>query len=252
MTLPNRIQLLMLAGASLFVLAACGGAAVASSSATAQPGASLNPSARSGASGQLVQINGQTLIVSNTNGDTNVSYTSSTTIQRTSTGTVADVVAGSCAVVTGTKDSAGAIAATSVRLSSKVTNACATPAGGPGRGTGAPAARPSPAVTPNPNLAFVSGQVTSVNGTQMVIQPASGAAQDVSVPTTVRVSVVQAGSATDLAVGECVAANGPKSSSGTVQASAITISPATGSGTCSPGGRGGFGGGGTAPGTAGG
>jgi hypothetical protein len=98
----------------------------------------------------------------------------------------------------------------------------------------------------------VSGQVTSMSGTQMVLQPASGVAQDVSVPTTVRVSVVQAGSATDLAVGECVAANGPKSSSGTVQATAITISPATGSGTCSPGGRGGFAGGGTVPGTAGG
>jgi hypothetical protein len=82
--------------------------------------------------------------------------------------------------------------------------------------------------------------VASVNGTAVTIQPTTGAAVTVTVPTTVRVSVADNVSASALSVGDCVLANGQKNSAGVVQARSITVVPPGPSG-CFTGGGGGFG-----------
>src|SRR5207244_1785618 len=74
---------------------------------------------RGGASGQLVQINGNTLILTGANGDVTVTYTTTTTITKMSTATLADITAGECIFANGAKDSSGLITATSVRLAPK-------------------------------------------------------------------------------------------------------------------------------------
>ncbi len=236
------------AGAALLplFLLACGATATASGapSGSASPGAGRGGGfARNGAFGQLVQINGQTLIVSATTGDTSVTYSTTTRIQKSATGTFADVSVGMCAVVTGAKDASGNVTATSVRLSAASAGTCA--AGRPGGGGGFGGARPG-GPSPNPNLALVSGLVTAVSGASVTIQPATGAAATVSMATTVPVTITNAAAASDLAVGECVAATGQKDSAGTVAARTITITPPSASGACTrPGfGGGGFGGGG--------
>ena len=81
-----------------------------------------------------------------------------------------------------------------------------------------------------------------MNGTSVTLQPVTGAAQTISLPTTVTVSESNVASASDLAVGDCIQATGPKDSSGKVAATALSIVPAGPSG-CFTGGRGGFGGG---------
>ncbi len=245
-------QTLMLCGATLLI-AGCGSNATAATSA-----ATPTPAARGGfgggTSGQLVQLNGMTLTLSTTNGDVTVTYASTTPITQASTGVSADIVAGTCVTVVGTKDSTGAVTATSVRLTQAVNGACASGNGvGTGGGSfrarpnGSP--RPSGAPTLNPNAAIVSGLVTTVTGTSVTVKQTSGTSTTVTVPTTVTVNESQAATASDLAVDDCLLARGPKNTAGIVAATALTIEPATSNGTCTVVGRGGFGGFGRGTGT---
>jgi hypothetical protein len=233
---------LMLCGATVLI-AGCGSAATAASSA-----ATPTPAARGafggGTSGQLVQVNGTTLTLSTTNGDVTVTYTSTTPITRASTGVSADIVAGTCVTVIGTKDSTGAVTATSVRLTQAVNGACAGGLGARPGGGGFPGggSRPSGAPTFNPNIATVSGLVTTVSGTSVTVMQTNGTSTTVVVPTTITVNESQTASASDLVVSDCLLARGPKSTAGVVAATAMTIEPATSNGTCTVVGRGGFGG----------
>ncbi|HEX6537689.1 MAG TPA: hypothetical protein VF155_00730 [Candidatus Dormibacteraeota bacterium] len=254
----NRAVLLLIAGTGALGIAACGSAAAG----TTAPKASATPSAGArrlgnAAAGQLVQINGQTLILSNANGDTTVAYTSSTTISQTSTATFADITTGVCMTATGTKDSSGHVTASSVTVRNAANGSCAGSAifGGPG-GPGGPNAgtrTPNPNRTPPPqaaNIGRANGMVTAVNGTSVTVQPATGASVTVTVPTTVRVSKTDTVGASALQTGECVAAVGSTNSAKVVQARSLTIVPAgpsgcfTGAGGGFFGGRGGGGGGG--------
>lgn len=254
----NRVVLPVLAGVGALTLAACGSAAAGTT--TPKPGASPTP--RNGARalnrafGQLVQIKGQTLIVSNAQGDTTVTYTSSTPITQTSTATFADITTGECLSATGTKDSSGAVTASNVTVRNAVNGSCSAASlfgpGGPGGGNGGATRTPNPNRTPNPsfappaNLGRANGLVTAVNGTSVTVQeqsPGGGTTSTtITVPTTVRVSRVDTVDSSALQTGECVTAAGQKDSSGTVQARALTIVPAGPNG-CTAGGGGFFGGG---------
>ena len=225
-------------------LAACGSAAAAGgNSAKASP----SPSARvrNGAQGELVQMNGTTLILNATTGDVTVVYDASTTFMKTSTGTFQDIVVGKCLLATGAKDPSGNVTAATVRLSDKVNGACAAgqgPAGGGGFGGTRPT--PQPGASPRPNrgnFSFAAGEVKSVSGTTVTVQPATGAVQTVIVATTVVVSKASVAAASDLALHECLTAQGPKDASGKVTARSIAIVPSGPTG-CFTGGRGGFGG----------
>lgn len=222
--------------ASAFCAAACGSSAIASnSSPSPSPNAAANQF-RNGASGQLVQINGQTLILTGPNGDTTVAYGSSTTFSKTSTAMLADIVPGTCVVAAGQKDATGMLIATTVRITPMTSTGCAPPR------TAAPS--PNPSVSPRPtpstqaNFSVVSGQVTAASGTSIKVQTTTSGNQTITVPTTSSVTANAAASASDLQTGECIRANGGKDSSGTVQATSITITPPGPSGTCTSGGFG--------------
>jgi hypothetical protein len=251
-------RLVITAGGTVVLLAltACGGSTAAgstsssSTTSTSRPAGGTGPGgvARRGAAGELAQINGTSLILNTTAGDVTVGYTTTTTITQTKTGVLADIVPGSCVVITGTKDATGTLVASSVRLSQPVNGACAAGPGnrGPGAGTGT---RPNPGGTPRatpapgqPVPSFAAGSVTAVNGTAVTVQPTTGAAQTVTVPTTVTVAESSAAAASDLSVGDCIQATGPKDAAGKVAATSLSIVPAGPSG-CFTGGRG-FGGGG--------
>ena len=232
-------------------LAACGGSAGA---ASASPSSSAGQRGfNRGAAGELVQLNGNTLVLSTNNGDTTVQTSPTTTVQKASTGSFADIVQGSCVFATGTKDASGTVSAAMVTVSNAVNGTCRMNRFG-GGASGAPgnAAAPNPARTPNPNrgpcanqpnCAFVSGLVTAVQGTKLTVQTLSGPIQNLEVPTTVRVNKITQASLSDLAVDQCVAAAGARNSSGTVQATNLTIVPPGPSGCFTGGGFGRFGGG---------
>jgi hypothetical protein len=229
----NRVIVLVAAAAGLAVAACGNGAGAAKSSASPSPG--RGALARNGASGQLVQINGQTLILTGAGGDVTVTFTTSTTFSRTSSAVLADVVPGICLVATGQKDSAGVLTASTVRLTPKTASGCGAGQFGPNTAPGA-AARPTPSDQPGqPPLAFVGGEVQSGIGTSITVLTAGASSQTITVPTTANITKTSAASSADLRTGECLRANGQRDSAGEVQATSITISPAGPSGTCATG-----------------
>lgn len=239
---------MLLTGAAA-LLAACGGSGTASSSSPAGPGGPGGPGRR-GAAGEVAQVRDGSLILNTAQGDVTVDFTSSTRVQRTSTGTVADIVAGSCIVAAGQRDPSGRITAQTVLIGARVNGSCSLRPGGGGPGGlgGSPGATPrafGPSGAPgngNRNRAFIAGEVTAVSGTSVTIQPLDGGSpQTITVPTTVRVARSSPASTSDLREGECVQAGGNRDSSGTVQATNMSIVPPGANGCFSGGGGFGFG-----------
>lgn len=227
----KRAAPILVVGSAL-LLAACGATATASTASPSPRAGSVANQFRHGASGQLVQINGQTLILSGANGDTTVSFTSATTINRTSIATLADIVPGTCIVAIGEKDATGTLLATTVRLAPMKSSGCALARPVGPRPNPAASPRPSPAAQPGFNV--VSGQVMAASGTSITVLTPSGS-QAITVPTTAGVTVNSAAAAADLQNGECIRAVGSKDSAGAVQATSITITPPGPSGTCTGG-----------------
>lgn len=234
----NHRFLPVIAFAGLLSLAACGTAAGAAKSAAASPSPNRGAGFRNGASGQLVQITGQQLILTGTAGDTVVTLTTTTALTRTSIAALADIVPGACIVATGRKDASGALTATTVRISPKGPTGCGAGGSGFGQGPGGsprPGATPRPTPSGAPNAAFAAGQVTAATGTSITVLTAASASQVITVPTTATITKSATATSTDLQKGECLLATGPEDASGTIQATAIAITPAGPSGTCTTG-----------------
>jgi hypothetical protein len=69
-----------------------------------------------GVFGQLKNVNGNTLTVTTQNGDVTVDLTANTQIEKTSTGTAADLQSGEQLVVRGQRDSSGTVTAETVQI----------------------------------------------------------------------------------------------------------------------------------------
>jgi len=200
--------------------------------------------------GSVVSVSGSTLVLSTSNGDVTVDFTSSTPISATGSGSVSDITVGSCITATGS-DATGTLTATRVTVSPEVNGSCpATSFAGANPG-GFPGGRPDFSFAPRPSggyysdFASVRGVVTAVSSGAVTVKLTSGSSQGIAVPNTASVSTTTTGSVSDLTSGACVAAVGPKSSSGVVTASSLLIEPAGPSGCFTGGsGFGGFGGGG--------
>jgi hypothetical protein len=238
----NRLVLVTAVAAGLAVAACGNGASAAKSSASPSPRGGAQ--ARNGAAGQLVQINGQTLILTGAAGDITITFTTTTTFSRTSTAVLADVVPGACIVATGQKDSSGMLTAMTVRMSPKTASGCAGQLGpNPGAG-GSPRPTPPAGASPRPTpsdqpgvapMAFVSGEVQSSTGTSITVLTTGSGAQTITVPTVATVTKTSNATSADLRLGECLRANGQADAAGLVQATSITIAPAGPSGTCATG-----------------
>ncbi|MGH7762684.1 MAG: hypothetical protein ACREOY_14915 [Candidatus Dormibacteraceae bacterium] len=255
----NRALVVTVAAIGLAAVA-CGSPATAANTASPSPSSGRGGAQfrNNGASGQLVQVNGQTLILTGPSGDLTVSYSATTTFTRTSTAVLADIVPGVCILATGQKDAAGALTATTVRLSPKPAAGCAA-AGRIGPNTSPPAgATPRPTASGQPAMAFISGEVSAAAGISITVLTTTSGSQTITVPTTAAVTTTVVAAPTDLRTGECLRATGARDAAGSVQATTITIMPAGPSGTCVTRiGGGGFGGrgggrGGTTPPAAGG
>lgn len=233
--------------AATFFLAACGASANTASSTPSPGGANAF---RNGASGQLVQINGQTLILTGPNGDTTVTFSSTTTFTKSSVATLADIASGTCIVASGVKDASGVVTATNVSISPKTATGCAARNFAPSPVPGAsprPSPTPRPSATPRPNQTIVSGEVTAVSGVSVTVLTEASGSEKITVASAATITQTATVEASALQNGQCVRANGSRDSSGDIQATSITITPAGPSGTCATG----LGGGGRGPGAGG-
>lgn len=94
-------------------------------------------------------------------------------------------------------------------------------------------------------MAIVTGEVTAASGTSVTVLNQAKVSQTITVASAATITKTAEVTSSDLQNGECLRANGARNAAGDVQATAITITPAGPSGTCTTGlgGRGpGFGG----------
>ena len=219
-----------------------------------------------GVVGSVAAINGSSMEVQNpSSGQTTVNWTASTTFAQTVTLTASSVTAGDCVTVVGAS-SGGRITARSVAVSTApASGTCAPGAGARGFGAGARNGTGPNRTGPNGTTSrrsfpaggaarfagsFASGKVVSSSATSLVILGTSfsGGRQPGSTPPTtaapadITVTVqgstvftqVRSAAATSLAVGDCVAANGPADSTGAVTARSVRIT-STGGKSCTTG-----------------
>ena len=237
--------------AATLAVAACGSGTSASTTGaktTPSPSGGANAARRGGAAGELVKIGNSSLVLNTQSGDVTVDFTGTTPVSKTRTGTLADVTTGMCITATGQKDSAGNLTVSMVVLNAKVDGSCQGGfgfGGGNGGGTDrSPGATPRPSFSPPPGtppVGLVRGEVPAVNGTAVtVLQTRTSTSTTITVPTTVRISVVDGATTADLSVGDCVAAAGPRNSSGVLTARSLNIVPSGPNGCFTGGGFGGF------------
>jgi hypothetical protein len=254
--------------AAVALLSACGGSPLSGSAKT--PSSSASASAGTGrtfgtppaASGEIAEIDGNTLQVQNAStGQVAVTLTSKTTYTQTKAATRAAVTVGSCIVAMQPASSSSgadrptAITATSVLVTPATNGSCSGGfgpnqgrVGGPGTvQSGAPTNRPSGLPSGGPTgtrRAFgISGLVTAVAGSTITVR-AERPAQGSSTPTTYTATVTTTSATTysetsaahrsDVKVGLCATVTGTTNSDGTVTAKRLALTPKEADG-CSTG-----------------
>ena len=226
----------------------------ASAQSSQQPG-SGRPGGGQPGSGKVAAVDGSTAQVQGSSSQTAVTWTSSTSFTQQVAGSLDDVTAGSCVVVSGEGDDT--VTATSVRITEAEGDDCSGGLGAPGgdrpdRGD-APQDRPSDAPTDRPSDAprgmgggLAAGRVTAVTDSGFTVASTRPGSEETS-SVTVAVSddttytTTEEADAEDVKVGVCVQTRGESDAKGAVTATTIAISPAV-DGECvtrGPGGRGG-------------
>jgi hypothetical protein len=215
--------------------------------------------ANPGVSGLIAAVSHGTLQVQSATAQNTVLYTAATRFTRVASGHVA---AGDCVTVTGTPaaGSAQGLTATSARIEAKVDGACPTagagggfpgggfpgggsPGGGFARGGGPTGARsgtpPTGPAGAGREFASATGTVSSVTRSTIllkgILRQGRGAAGSTATPAPATVVVTLGPSATvtrtvaatsaAAVVGQCARATGPATSTGTIKARSITVSP---------------------------
>ena len=273
----KRICLAAIAVGGLFMFTACGSddtaqdAPAGDSQGAGQQGGGQR-GGMPGASGKIAAADGSTIQVQGSDSQTAVTYTDKTAISQQVTGSLSDVQAGVCVVVTpadGSESSETAVTAGSIRVTEKTDGSCQGGFGG-GRPSGMPSGIPEgemPSGAPEGGMpsggpgggggfgtsgevAAVSGDTITVAATRFDPQAEEGADPEtttVTVTTTgeTTVTATETADATALSIGRCVTASGTADDTGAVSAERIEVSDAV-DGECSTGfGRGGFPGGGS-------
>lgn len=228
----------VLPGIAAALVAACG--ATSSAPTSAQTAASASPASRAagqaafgaGVTGKVVQLTASQLQLNGQGGSATVDYAADTPVLQTAAGSLSDVQAGVCVLATGQPAAGGAVAATTLSVMLNMNGQCTGggfPGGGPrAGGSPRPGASPRPRGSPG---AFgggttVRGKVTAVSGSSLTVQPATGSPVTVDVTSTTRITRIELGATTQLAVGQCVTASGQRDATGAVQARQLTIFPA--------------------------
>jgi hypothetical protein len=229
----------VLPGIAAVLLAACGATSSASTTA-GRPSPSGSPESRAagqgvfgaGVTGKIVQLTATQLQLNGQGGSATVDYAADTPVLQTAAGSLSDVSAGVCVAATGQPAAGGVVDATILSVMLNMNGQC-TGAGLPGGGVrlgGSPLPGASPRPRGSPGAlgggTAVRGKVTAVSGSSLTVQPATGSPVTVDVTSSTRITRIEQGAITQLAVGQCVTASGQRDATGAVQARQITVFPA--------------------------
>jgi hypothetical protein len=210
-----------------------------------------------GTVGKIAAVDGTTLQVQDDSSQTAVTYSSSTALTKAVKVALSAVKVGEC--ITASSASSGIV--TTVAISQPADGTCtggfrgaagkqgARPSDRPRPSdfpSGVPSNRPSGGAGRGNFVLPTSGEVTAVSGSTITVdaldfQTQKTTSKKVTVDSATTFTEQQKAAASDLTTGECVVARGTADDSGTVTATAITVSdPVDGSCTTGFGGRGGF------------
>ncbi|MGD1119632.1 MAG: DUF5666 domain-containing protein [Dehalococcoidales bacterium] len=224
----------ILIAATAIAATACSSAAAkttpaATSTPTTTPPAATAPATnqpqRQGIMGTLQSIDGNTLTLTNAQGtQVTVNLDSSTSIQKTVTGTLADLQQGDNLIVTGTADANGNITANTISV---------RPAGqgftgrNPG-GTFTPRRTPNPSATPPAGGSFgnfTTGTLNAINGESLTLSTQQGNQITVTVTDATVIDKTVAGTTSDLQPGDTLMITETQDASGNTIAGTISIRP---------------------------
>jgi hypothetical protein len=223
----TRLGMFAVVGATALSVAACGSSDTATPARSASPTGSTTaqaqaptqspsptPGGKGKVAGLIASVSGNTIQVTQRNGNATVDVTPSTAISEVTPAGLPDVTAGSCVSIRPARDdsgNAGAATARSVRIS---------PAAADGKCSAGPSGRPAGHHGVGGTVASVAGDTITVNGT------------DGAAPTTVTVTdktryTKQATATTQSIVqGKCMTAQGSLDGGGAIQATTINLRPA--------------------------
>jgi Domain of unknown function (DUF5666) len=221
--------ILRLTGVALVCAACGGGTAAPATGATPQP---TQQAARNFVRGEIVQLKGDRVVLTSKDGtDTAFTMTPSTTFRQEQDALLSDATVGTCAFGFGERVGTDLVAAAQVVLGAhgpKGPDDCRRGSGGGLHKFG-----------------VAGGEITAISGDTYTVNSNAGPQRFQVNNQTKAVRLVEA-SASNLSVGQCVTARGPKNGSGEVTAKNVVISPNVVGGCFADGGglRGATGGGG--------
>jgi Domain of unknown function (DUF5666) len=226
-----RYAIVVLTSLTALSVAACGSSSnpspAASKSSVSSPTSSTSapstaaPQASNGKdhiAGLIASVSGNTVQVNQRNGSATVDVGSSTKVAELTPAQLTDLTPGSCVTARSPRDNPSG-AARMIVIGNGANGQCTAPN--------------------NARAGMVRGSVASVNGNTVVVnvtaQNGSTSASNVAVDTTTTYLKRASATSSAIAQGKCLAARGTNDSSGTLQATSVTVSPAN-NGNC-PGAR---------------
>jgi hypothetical protein len=236
----TRLAILAVTGATALSVAACGTSNKQHAAPSASPTSSPAPAkGKAQVTGLIASVSGSTIQVKRQTGTATVDFIPSTKVTEVSPAQLTDVTVGSCVTVQPTRESAeAAITAQSVRISPAVGGKCPPPEQPAASATTAPSAPSATAPAKHP---AVRGTVASVAGNTITVT--STDASDSSAQTTVHLTdktkytKLVTTDARAITQGKCITARGTTDSGGALQATTITVRPATNGKCPEPGGQ---------------
>jgi hypothetical protein len=220
-----RYAFLAVTAAAALSVAACGSSgnpapAASKSSTSSAPGSSSAPTPGAQAphgkdrvAGLIASVSGSTIQVNQRNGTATVDVTPSTTVAELTPAQLTDVTAGSCVAVRPTHDdgSGGAqVTARNVVIGTAPNGTCTAPQ--------------------HARAGAVRGTVASVNGNTVVVnvtdQSGSTSQANVAIDNTTTYQKRAVATPAAITQGKCLAARGSNDSSGSLQATTVTVTPA--------------------------
>jgi hypothetical protein len=209
--------------ATAALAAACAGCGSATTPVTGLPLEQSTPGVSPGTvMGEIVAIQGSTMVVERPDGsDARFTVGTGTTVTQQTIDDVSDLTVGSCAFATGQRDIRGYVVASQVLITAHGPTGCTRPGAGLGRASRRAGGTGRPAVA--------GGEITAVRGMVVTVTGPSGVDHFTAGPTTPVSRPVEADTGM-LQTGLCVLASGTPDPAGEVEASTVTIVPASAGG----------------------
>jgi hypothetical protein len=173
---------------------------------------------RRGANGTIASINGNTLTLTTSQGQATVNINSTTTIEKTVTGSISELIQGDFVTINGSPDSNGNVNATSIMVMQGQPPTRTTP------GNGSSTTRPSGTFPGGGTAGQITiGTINVINGNNFTVTTVAQGQVTVNIGINTTIQKTVSGTISDLQTGVLITAIGQTDTNGDVNATSISI-----------------------------